>query len=76
MPLSSIDTKIEKIHSIEVNIVSESTIENKFFIKSTINNMHSISSYIVEEKSSPVKKTTIESYIKILNPIVSTVDNN
>ena len=76
MPLSSIETKIEKIHSIEVNIVSESTIENKLFIKSTINNMHSISSYIVEEKSSPVKKTTIESYIKILNSIVSTVDNN
>ena len=76
MPLSSIETKIEKIHSIEVNIVSESTIENKLFIKSTINNMHSISSYIVEEKSSQVKKTTIESYIKILNPIVSTVDNN
>lgn len=76
MPLSSIETKIEKIHSIEVNIVSESTIENKLFIKSTINNMHSISNYIVEEKSSPVKKTAIESYIKILNPIVSTVDNN
>jgi hypothetical protein len=38
--------------------------------------MHSISSYIVEEKSSPVKKATLESYIKILNPIVSTVDNN
>ena len=76
MPLSSIETKIEKIHSIEVNIVSESTIENKLFIKSTINTMHSISSYIVEEKSSPVKKTTIESYIKILNSIVSTVDNN
>jgi hypothetical protein len=76
MPLSSIETKIEKIHSIEVNIVSEATIENNLFIKSTINNMHSISSYIVEEKSSPVKKATLESYIKILNPIVSTVDNN
>jgi hypothetical protein len=76
MPLSSIETKIEKIHSIEVNIVSEATIENKLFIKSTINNMHSISSYIIEEKSSPVKKATLESYIKILNPIVSTVDNN
>lgn len=76
MPLSSIETKIEKLHSIEVNVVSETSIENKLFIKSSINNMHSISSYIVEEKSSPVKKATLESYIKILNPIVSTVDNN
>jgi len=76
MPLSSIETKIEKLHSIEVNVVSEASIENKLFIKSSINNMHSISSYIVEEKSSQVKKTILESYIKILNPIVSTVDNN
>jgi hypothetical protein len=76
MPLSSIESKIEKLHNIEVRITSEASIDNKVFIKSSINSMHSISGYVVEEKSSPVKRATLNSYISILNPITSTVDNN
>jgi soluble P-type ATPase len=76
MPLSSIESKIEKLHNIEVRITFEASIDNKVFIKSSINSMHSISGYVVEEKSSPVKRATLNSYISILNPITSTVDNN
>jgi hypothetical protein len=76
MPLSSIESKIEKLHNIEVRITSEASIDNKVFIKSSINSMHSISGYVIEEKSSPVKRATLNSYISILNPITSTVDNN
>ena len=76
MPLSSIESKIEKLHIIEVKITSEASIDNKVFIKSSINSMHSISGYVIEEKSSPVKRATLNSYISILNPITSTVDNN
>lgn len=76
MALSSIESRIKKLHSIEVKILPEATIDNNVFIKSSINKMFTISSVIVEEKSSPIKKATLESFIKIKNPIVSSVDNN
>ena len=76
MALSSIESRINKIHSIEVKILPEATIDNNVFIKSSINKMFTISSVIVEEKSSPIKKATLESFIKVKNPIISSVDNN
>lgn len=76
MALSSIESRINKLHSIEVKILPEATIDNNVFIKSSINKMFTISSVIVEEKSSPIKKATLESFIKVKNPIISSVDNN
>lgn len=76
MALSSIESRIKKIHSIEVKILPEATIDNNVFIKSSINKMFTISSVIVQEKSSPIKKATLESFIKVKNPIISSVDNN
>lgn len=76
MALSSIESRINKLHSIEVKILPEAIIDNNVFIKSSINKMFTISSVIVEEKSSPIKKATLESFIKVKNPIISSVDNN